>query len=241
VRILGFDTATPATAVALWDDTAGLEVGARDDPPAGKRPRHTSRLMPLIVEVLERGSTSWEEIDRIAVGIGPGTFTGLRIGIATARALAQARSIPLVGVSTLRSLARGAGRQGLRGDEAVLAAIDARRGEIFAAAWRETELDRVGGATLLAPCALAPQALGEVVARLGPAVLAVGDGAVKFRQVLEPSGASIPEDDSDLHKVSAINHCRLGAERSVTTLDEIQPEYLRRPDAELARDAAQNR
>ena len=102
MRILAFDTATRATSVALD------EFELRDDPPAGERPRHTTRLMPLIVEVLERTQTEWSAIDRIAVGVGPGTFTGLRIGVATARSLSRARGIPLVGVSTLESLALNA-------------------------------------------------------------------------------------------------------------------------------------
>jgi len=114
MRILAFDTATRATSVALD------EFELRDDPPAGERPRHTTRLMPLIVEVLERTQTEWSAIDRIAVGVGPGTFTGLRIGVATARSLSRARRIPLVGVSTLESLALNASGSDLaaRGSDA---------------------------------------------------------------------------------------------------------------------------
>lgn len=236
MRILGFDTATPATAVALFDDEAGIELERRDDPPQGVRPRHATKLMPLIAELLERESTSWGEIDRIAVGIGPGTFTGLRIGIATARALGQARRIPLVGVSTLESLALGARDRG-NGPRVVVAVIDARRGEAFAASWMADDLDRPDPPRLTEPRALTPQALGELIAGLGPRTLAVGDGAVKFREVLERSGASIPEDDSDLHRVSAVNHCRLARNRRASAPDEIRPEYLRLPDAEISRTA----
>jgi tRNA threonylcarbamoyladenosine biosynthesis protein TsaB len=91
LRILGLDTATRATAVAMWDsDGDAPTTEGRDDPSPGVRPHHTTRLMELIVEVLERSGTPWAKIDRIAVGVGPGTFTGLRIGIATARALGRA-------------------------------------------------------------------------------------------------------------------------------------------------------
>src|SRR5437588_7564597 len=105
--ILGFDTATRATAVALAD--AGGEVlEARDDPPRGERPRHVSRLLPLCAEVLDRAGIDYQDLEPFAVRAGPGTFTGLRIGVATARALSQASAIPLVGVSTLQSLALNA-------------------------------------------------------------------------------------------------------------------------------------
>jgi len=236
MRILGFDTATPATAVALFDESAGIELEARDDPSPDTRPRHTAKLMPLIAAVLERGSTAWTEIDRIAVGLGPGTFTGLRIGIATARALCQARQIPLVGISTLESLAYGARAQAAP-FAVVVAVIDARRGEAFAASWSPATLDQPEPAPLTEPRALTPEALGELVAETGSRTVAVGEGAIKFREVLERSGASIPEDDSDLHRVTAVNHCRLAGSRRASAPGEIRPEYVRLPDAEISRPA----
>src|SRR5262245_62002674 len=94
--ILGMDTATPSTAVAVLP---GRE--RRHDPAPGKRPGHAAHLLALVSELVG----DWSEVERIAVGVGPGGFTGLRIGIATARALAQARDLPLVGVSSLAALA----------------------------------------------------------------------------------------------------------------------------------------
>jgi tRNA threonylcarbamoyladenosine biosynthesis protein TsaB len=244
MRILGFDTATRATTVAVWDSSGSVSFEGRDDPAPGQRPHHTTRLMPLIAEQLERAGLGWDDVDRIAVGVGPGTFTGLRIGIATARALGQARGLPLVGVSTLESLALGAaGASNAAGAldaagasdadaDAVLAVIDARRGEIFAGAW--TRDLRV----LVQPSALPPPALAERAAGLGKAVLAVGDGAIEFRAVLERSGAQVPEDGSDLHRVSAINHCRLARGKPESLPDQILPDYLRLPDAEIARRTA---
>jgi tRNA threonylcarbamoyladenosine biosynthesis protein TsaB len=233
VRILGFDTATRATAVALTDPDAGLELELRDDPPAGERPGHTARLLPMIASLLERSGEGWESIDLIAVGTGPGTFTGIRIGVATARALARARGLKLAGVSTLQSVAMNA--RGFERAATVLAVLDARRGEAFAAAWRAT--DPGAEQPVLAAAALSPESLAETVSALDTAVLAIGDGAVEFRAVLERSGASVPEDHSPLHRVSAINHCRLAAGRKAVEPDDVLPEYLRIPDAELARRA----
>jgi tRNA threonylcarbamoyladenosine biosynthesis protein TsaB len=255
VRILGFDTATRATTAAIWDSDSDIPATqGRDDPPPGVRPRHTTRLMALVVDVLERSGTTWATIDRIAVGVGPGTFTGLRIGVATARALGRAQGIPLVGVSTLQSLALGAAEVGeghhgsadgapaAASGDAQLAVIDARRGEVFAACWRAGSRRAPERQQLvLTPRALAPDALARLAPELGSSILAVGEGAVEFRQILERSGMWIPEDDSGLHKVSAINHCRLASGLRAGDPDEVRPEYLRLPDAEINLRAAGQR
>jgi tRNA threonylcarbamoyladenosine biosynthesis protein TsaB len=243
--ILGIDTATAATAAAVWAP-GGPAVEARDDPEPGTRPAHATRLLTLVEEALERAGAGWDDVERIAVGVGPGGFTGLRHGIATARGLAQARGLPLAGVSSLEALARGAaewraaggdhpgaaGSGPAGGDDPgaaapILALIDARRGEVFAAAWRE-------GERLLAPVAVAP---ADLAARLaaGPlaAPLAVGDGAVRFREQLERAGAAVPADRSPVHRVSALQVCRIGAAGEAAGRDGLVPDYRREPDASL--------
>jgi tRNA threonylcarbamoyladenosine biosynthesis protein TsaB len=236
--ILGMDTATRATAVALMGPSGEL-FEARDDQPAGRRPQHVAQLLPLCTEVLERAGRSFAELDRLAVGTGPGTFTGLRIGVATARALARAGEIPLVGVSTLSSLAMNAVRaRDLPTADVVLAVLDARRGEAFIAGWSREELDPVSS-PLLAPAALSPEALTAELRRLGASTLGLGEGAVAFREVLERSGAFVPDDEAVLHRVTAVNHCRIARGLEPSDPERIGPEYLRLPDAELARRAAQ--
>jgi tRNA threonylcarbamoyladenosine biosynthesis protein TsaB len=219
--ILGFDTATADTSVAVWAP-GGPAVERRDDPAPGERPAHSARLLALVEETLAAAGASWDAVDRLAVGVGPGGFTGLRIGIATARALAQARGLPLVGVSSLAALAAGAADEA--GGRPVVAVIDARRGEVFAAAY--------GGDSPLypafGPLALAPEALA---ARIGPGSLTVGDGAVRFREELERAGAAIPADGSPLHRVSALQVCRLGATGEPADRDALLPDYRREPDA----------
>ena len=241
MKILAFDTATRATSVALLDTDDGTVITRRDDPPRGERPRHTTRLMTLIVDVLGEARADWGEVDRIAVGVGPGTFTGLRIGIATAHALARARGIPLVGVSTLQSLARGgAGTDGFAAD-AIAAVIDARRGEVFAAGWSVDDVARPDSEPLLAPRALRPEALAEAMHGADRSWLAVGDGAVEFRQALERPGARIPEDDSERNRVDAVEHCRLAVGLRPEAPEGVRPEYLRLPDAEISLRAARQR
>jgi tRNA threonylcarbamoyladenosine biosynthesis protein TsaB len=211
--ILGLDTSTAATAAAVWAP-GGPAVERRDDPPPGARPGHAARLLPLVEEALQNAGAGWDAVERIAVGVGPGGFTGLRIGIATARALAQARGLPLIGVSSLEALAKAAREPGAR---PIVAVIDARRGEVFAAS-----------PGTFGPLALTPDALA---ARIPPESLAVGDGAVRFRAELERAGAVVPADGSPLHRVSALKICELGAAGEPADRDALLPDYRREPDA----------
>ncbi len=229
--VLGFDTATPATAVALLDDAGAGGTDAierRHEPAAGARPGHAAQLLALAAELLDEAGLCFADVDRIVVGLGPGTFTGLRIGVATARALAQGSGAELVGVSTLHALAIAA-EPGAPAGSGVLAVIDARRGEAFAAGWR-------GGEPLLEPLALGPAALAGRVADAGGSWLAVGDGALRFRADLEGAGCTVAPNDSPRHGVSALAICGLGLRASVGTApDLVVPDYLRLPDAVIAR------
>jgi tRNA threonylcarbamoyladenosine biosynthesis protein TsaB len=227
VIVVALDTATASTvAGVLLDD--GRVVERRDDPPPGTRPNHASRLLALAEAALAEAGIDWTAVDRIAVGIGPGGFTGLRIGVATARALAQAHDTLLVPVSTLQALA-------LDQVHPAVAAIDARRGEVFAAAWLPD------GTRVLGPRAWAPEELAHAVASLemgapdGVAVswprVCLGDGAVRFRSELERAGADVPPDGSSAHRVGAEALCRLGAAGEPASRDGVLPDYRREPDA----------
>ena len=218
--LLGLDTATTATvAGVLRADGSVVEV--RDDPAPGVRPGHANRLLAAAEEALERAEVAWEAVERLAVGVGPGSFTGLRIGIATARAVAQARGLPLVGVSSLEALARGAGGGGPRA-VARRARRPARRG------LRRRVARRSDGAR-------ARRARARRARRTGPcpagSPLAVGDGAVRFRDPLEAAGALVPPDEDGVHRLRAEHVCRLGAAGTPTDRDALLPDYLREPDA----------
>lgn len=217
--VLGLDTATPATVVAVLDAASDRVLAeARHDPDPGARPGHAVRLLALAGGVLAQAGLAFTDVGRIAVGVGPGTFTGLRIGVATARGLAQATGGELVGVSTLEALA-AAPQAPAAG---VLAVLDARRGEAFVAGWRAGHRD-------VEPAAVAPQRLGALGA---PGRLAVGDGAVRFRSDLEGAGCAVPPDGSPWHGVSAAVLCRLGARvQAPAGPDAVLPDYLRPPDA----------
>ena len=217
MRILALDTATAATVVALLDSDSGVAYEARDDPPPRRRPAHASRLLALVESVLGRSEGGWSAVDRIAVGIGPGTFTGLRIGVATAQGLALSLGCPIVAVGTLDSLAAVAAPAAEARGRRALAVIDARRGEVF-----------LGGPGV-PPAVLGPGKLADAHGRL-----AVGDGAIGFREALVDAGAEVPDSDSPLHRVSALEHCRLAEHARPQAAHAIQPLYLRIPDAEAA-------
>jgi tRNA threonylcarbamoyladenosine biosynthesis protein TsaB len=206
--ILGLDTATPATVVAVLPDD-GEPVELRHEPGPGERPGHATQLLALARRALDAVGADFADVRRIGVGVGPGTFTGLRIGVATARALAQATGAAVAAVSTLEALCVAAGTKG-----AVLAVLDARRGEAYVAAFRD-------GERLLAPMAVAPEGL---------AALADPGQAVRFRDRLEPA-AEVPADASPLHGASALAVCRLAREAHPVDRDALLPEYVRLPDA----------
>ena len=242
--VLGFDTSTPATAIGLRLSD-GVTLQARDDPGRGERPGHATRLLPLAANLLAQAGLRFRDVDRIAVGVGPGTFTGLRIGVASARGLAQSLDAELLGVCSPLALAHAAAGCEGAGGHGVLAVIDARRGEAFAAAYApgdEPVMDREQPPPreLTPPRALAPAEFGEILDEVTAngdnvmAWVAVGNGALLYRDSLHALGISVPAQDSPLHRVSGEAICALAASGGAQAIDTVLPDYRRRPDAELA-------
>jgi tRNA threonylcarbamoyladenosine biosynthesis protein TsaB len=246
--VLGFDTATQATVVGLrLADGSALTL--RDDPAADAHPGHATRLLAMSAELLARARIGWSAVERIAVGIGPGRFTGLRVGIATARGLAQSLDVELTGVSSLRALALPASaRVPGRG---ILAVIDARRDEAFAAAYPPSvhfdQQHRAGeplAGEIEFPRALGAAQLQEIVDQLqlrgaSPAErwLAVGDGALRFASELGQAGVQVAGKGCALHEIDPEAICELGAAAAASRdITQILPDYRRTPDAALARE-----
>jgi tRNA threonylcarbamoyladenosine biosynthesis protein TsaB len=219
VTTLGIDTSTSASAACvLGADGASFEV---EPPPErlGERPAHARELLPAVASVMERAGLGFGDLDGIAVGVGPGTFTGLRIGIATARALASSAGLALRPVSSLAALAEGIEA------EQRLALIDARRGEVFGA------LYAAGGEQLWPPFVAAPEWVAERVREAGVRPRAAGDGSIRFRGVLEAAGIAVDADGSRAHVVRALHVCRLAQHVPGEPPEAVLPEYLRAPDA----------
>jgi tRNA threonylcarbamoyladenosine biosynthesis protein TsaB len=219
VTVLGLDTSTPASAACvLRADGESFEVAPEPARLSGG-PAHARELMPAIADVMERAGVEFRDLEAIAVGVGPGTFTGLRIGIATARALAGASGLLLRPVSSLAALAEGIDAQ-LR-----LPLIDARRDELFAALY-----DRDG--VVWEPFVAAPEEVAERARAAGPSVRAAGDGSIRFRRVLEEAGIGVDADESRSHVVRALHVCRLAMTVPGEPPEQVLPDYLRAPDVQ---------
>lgn len=193
--ILAFDTATRVATSALVADGELL----------GERRSRASALLEAVDALLRQGGARVADLDAVAVGVGPGSFTGLRIGLAYARALGFACALPAAGVSTLGALAAGV--------PGAVPVIDARRREVFAL---------VGGV----PRVLAPDELA-----LPPGTVCVGDGALRYRELLEERGLVVPGDE-ELHVPHARFHAALA--RDYGDAELVEPLYLREPDAKAA-------
>lgn len=220
MNVLGFDTTTDACSVALW---IGDGVAAHRFETL--RRGHVERLIPMIMEVMAEAHAGFGDMDLIAVTIGPGTFTGVRIGLAAARGLALATNLPVAGLTSLEVLAAGADDGGCDG-RGVIAAIDARRGQLY----RQTF-----GADLEPqepPCVVERAA---IMAPVGQWRI-VGSGADAYAGlpgVLIDPVSNLP-DAADLVRRAAARHGSGGVPLPASLPT---PLYLREPDADLPKPA----
>lgn len=219
--MLGLDTATDDTAVAAVRGGGTLHE-ALLGVSSGGRPRHTEVLLEE-VEAAAASAGGWPSVGLIGVGLGPGSFTGVRIAVATARGIAASTGIPVRGVCTLDALGAALAER-RAGTGRRLAVLDARRGEVFSALYGPA------GERTRDPAVTAPQELADEVAELGGTVLAAGPGALRFRTELARRGVEIPDDADPIHRVSARHICGL-AVRQVGGAGPLAPIYLRPPDA----------
>jgi tRNA threonylcarbamoyladenosine biosynthesis protein TsaB len=190
---LAFDTATDVATVAL----------VRDGEVLGERRSRAVTVLADADDLLREAAFSPRDVDLLVVGVGPGSFTGTRIGLAAARGLGLALEVPVAGVSTLDALAAGA--------PGAVPVIDARRREVF-----------TSGPKVVAPADL----------EVEPGREYVGDGAVRYRSVIEGAGGVVPPDGDESHVPWARHHTALAGAGGPAEL--VEPVYLRLPDAERA-------
>jgi tRNA threonylcarbamoyladenosine biosynthesis protein TsaB len=215
VKILGLDTSTlTASAAVLIDDA----VAASDAVDTGGGAA-SETLMPLVARVLERAGLAPRELDAVAVGAGPGSFTGLRIGMATAKGIAFAAGIPLWAVSSLAALALGAVRRGATG--VILPVLDARRGELYAGYYRD-DLTPLAPEAVLAPSGFRATVHGTVTL--------VGDALDVYRTELAGIGTEMAEPRTP----GAVEVAMLAMRgERVDVLTTGAPVYIRPSEAEV--------
>lgn len=227
MRILAFDTAGNGCSACVWQDGTVL-AQAR----LGMERGQAEALVPLLSSLLEQAGLDWPQLDRLAVTVGPGSFTGVRVGLATARALALATGLPVSGVTTLDLFATAA-RASLPVPQGVLLAlIDARRDDLYCQAFDAATLSPLTG-----PDSLRPEEIRPLLARLGQPAAACGDARPLVETLLEDGtlGGWLGETLADPVVLAGIASTR-PREDGVPS-----PLYIRPPDAALPANGGQLR
>jgi tRNA threonylcarbamoyladenosine biosynthesis protein TsaB len=227
VIVLGIETSTPQTSVALGDDRRILGSVSFISP------SRQDQIVPAIDRLLGWTGYPLDHVAGVAVGVGPGLFTGLRIGIQVGKSLAQVLHLPILGIPSLDSLAYGI-RHTRR---LICAVIDARRGEVFSGLYRA-----VPGGVMRTHDYLVgrPERLAAELQALDAEVLLAGDGAILYQQVLRQAGSRVEfasparahPESSSLVELAVPRFIREETARPA----EVRPLYLRRTDAEIAWD-----
>jgi tRNA threonylcarbamoyladenosine biosynthesis protein TsaB len=221
--ILGIESSTAQVGCAI-----GGHEGVLAAAHSAKGKRHAENLAPQIRFVCEQAQIELSEIGLVAVDIGPGLFTGLWVGVATAKAIAFALRVPMIGVSSLDLLAFSARfSPGL-----IVAAIDARRGEVYHAAYRHVP----GGVQRVSDYAVgSPEDLASELFATDEEALLIGDGIHRYREAFDELGFDVVDQGSSHPSASALVQLAhpQALREDFSQVDSIAPIYLRRPDAEI--------
>ena len=213
--VLAFDTAMAACSAAVVSFEGGQPriLAARHE---ARTRGHAEVLAPMISEVMEAADVPFGELDRVGVTVGPGTFTGVRVGVATARGIAVARGVPVVGLSTLKAVAAGAAKLGAQPDRAIASVFDASRGEVYVQCFSAT-LEALTEAQ-----ALSYEDAWRAIEAHQP--ILVGSGAALLPGTRE--GTRMPDQPS-AEVIAAL------AAGEAIPEEAVEPLYLRAPDAKL--------
>ena len=219
MKILGIDTATLRASVAIVSD--GQTISDRES----EVRTHSEQIIALVDEVLGEAGWAIGDVDGVAVGAGPGSFTGLRIGMATAKGLCYAAGKPLWAVSSLAALALGAARRRSPG-ELLVPVLDARRKEVFVGYYRMSG-DRL--VSVAPEAVMGPAAVAAAVAAIGDGAVLFGDGVALYRDRLAGAGELL---DAPLRPAGA-DVARLAATADPADLAAVAPVYIRKSEAEI--------
>ncbi|MEQ1963555.1 tRNA (adenosine(37)-N6)-threonylcarbamoyltransferase complex dimerization subunit type 1 TsaB [Xenorhabdus khoisanae] len=218
MRILAIDTATEACSVALWNEgvvEAQFEISPRE---------HTQRILPMVRDVLSKGNLSLQQLNALAFGRGPGSFTGVRIGVGIAQGLALGAELPMLGVSSLKTMAQGAFR--LKGATNVLVAIDARMGEIYWGQYsRNSQGEWQGDET---EAVLKPEQAQTIMSSLSGEWAIAGTGWEAYPQLLDSHLTLVASEITLPHAEDMLPLAiRMWEAGEATSVEHAEPVYLR--------------
>jgi tRNA threonylcarbamoyladenosine biosynthesis protein TsaB len=210
MNLLAFDSAQAACSAAVWRDGA---IAARRSERMARG--HAETLMPMIVAVLEDAGTGFDTLDAVGITVGPGSYTGIRVGLAAAKGIALARGVPLIGVTTLEAIAHAT-----QGGRPVYVALETKRADLYV-----QPFDALLRA-LAPPAVIAPEA-----ARVPPGALVAGDGAARLAPYLSGRDDIVFADGDGI--VDAAVVAAIAAARGPG--GPVAPLYLRPPDVTMPR------
>lgn len=225
--ILGLETTAAAASCALCRDGEMLAMDYQRS-----KLTHSSTLLPMVEEMLAHAQITLRDIDTIAVAQGPGSFTGIRIGVATVKGLCWGAEKKAVGVSTLEAMSRNA--VFAAGDSVICPVMDARRAQVYGAIFDSD------GKRLCADAAIAAGELAAQVRALGRSALVLGDGWAVFEKALQEQGVPYRVMPEPLRYQNAWGVCLAAMDREPRGADELLPVYLRLSQAERERQEKNN-
>ena len=225
MKILAIDSSTNVASCAIMDDERLLGESIIND-----KVTHSQKLLPLIADTLNRCRLKVEDIDIFAVSNGPGSFTGLRIGIVTANSLAQAMDKPVVGVSSLQVIAENVSQS----EKLIVPIIDARRDRVFTAIYTSQE----GKLKVVQePDVMELKTLLEILDKRSKELLFVGEGVNKYREMISDhmgSRSYFANDNQNISRASCVAEIALVKAQNgeSSTYFELTPDYLRESQAQ---------
>ncbi len=234
--LLAVESATDAAAVALAD-----ESGALGSVVVARGRRHTETIAPAIEALCRRVGVALADLDMVAVDVGPGLFTGLRVGVGTVKALSFALDLPVATATSLEVLAHAVIGSGVADSRLVVPVVDARRAEVFSTRFRPVALDGQGGLVEVAtdpaaPAVWTPEALVADLGTLSEPLLLLGDGALRYRPLFDAlDGGTLAGPAFCAPPVTALAELCVarGLAGQVHDGRSVMPRYLRRADARI--------
>ena len=220
---LGFDTSSDFLSIALSKGDRILKNIHLETPRD-----HLAKLLPMIDEILNSADTDLAKIDVIVVGVGPGSYTGIRIGVATALGLVQSLDKKIIGLSSLAAIIRGVSRDKKYEDAGVVCAVvDAKRKEVYASIYRQGESDSVSQV-------LDPTDLGNILKRYEENIVLAGDGLVPYGELLKKIlSDKVVFAKKELWYPIATDLISLSLnKRATNAYQNVSPIYLRKSEAE---------